>query len=109
MVKELITIDDTIYFLNELISIDPNAIKNLINARVLCNQQMADHPTVQVGRISDKTHKYNEKEPFRVGFIGILNGLFGTIPEGTHKGWGVITFICDEEGNLSKFVRTEET
>ena len=51
--------------LNEVNSIDPQAMLAIVSHRVPCNQNLADHPTVQVS----KNHA--------VGFLGIVNGLFG--------------------------------
>jgi len=47
--RETVSIDDTIVFLNELLKIDKSAINSLMNSRVECNEELAKHPTVQVG------------------------------------------------------------
>lgn len=49
MIKETVTLDETIDFLSELIKVDAPAIAALIANCVPCNEQMADHPTVQCG------------------------------------------------------------
>lgn len=57
-------------FLNELNEIDNAALNALFNNRVPCNNELAEHPTVQVGQ--DHT----------VGILGLLNGLCGTDENG---------------------------
>ena len=82
---------------------------------------MADHPTVQVRE---------KKWEYRAGFLGIINGLFGT----NEQGWGRIAMVvnvkcpnsckfkddgsllpaCPKcgsdlvEGEISKFILTED-
>lgn len=80
MIKDTVTIDDTINLLNELLKIDHECIYNLVNARVGCNNLVEDHPTVQVT-------SFGSNVPV-VGIIGILNGLFGV----NDKGFGPISF-----------------
>jgi hypothetical protein len=92
MLKNHITIDETVIFLNELIEIDKSAIAALIANRVPCNKKLADHPTVQVSAQNDGFH---------VGLLGILNGLFGTL----ENGHGPITFVFSD-GNLQSVRRT---
>jgi hypothetical protein len=94
MLRPSVTIDDAIAYLNELAVLDKPAIAALIANRVPCNEQLADHPTVQVGA---------QNGGFWVGMLGILNGLFGTLD----NGWGPITFVFDDEGDLAMFTRTE--
>lgn len=73
-IKESVTIDETVAFLNELFAIDPTMLKAMIINRVPCNQKMADHPTVQVWDFDGDT---------RVGLLGFLNGLFGVSDKAT--------------------------
>lgn len=87
-------IDDTIKYINELIEIDRIAIAALIANRVPCNQQLADHSTVQV---------YAQHGGYLVGMLGILNGLFGIC----ENGLGPIVFIF-KDGNLMMVGKTEE-
>lgn len=53
--------------LNEFTKLDPSAMESLVIARVVCNQDIADHPTLQVSVV---------KESFVLGLLGVLNGLF---------------------------------
>ena len=86
-------ISSAIGILNSMVDADPQAMAQLCETRVPCNDAMADHPTVQV---TDEG----------VGMLGVLNGLFGTIPDGEFKGWGHITAVYEDDGALTKFVRT---
>ena len=94
MTKQMrkIDADDAIRFLNELVGIDRIAIGALIDHRVVCNEQLGEHPTVQVGG-ADTT--------YLVGMLGIFNGLFGIRDDG----YGYITAIFDD-GILMGFRKT---
>lgn len=95
-VKEKISIEETVNFLNELLKIDPIAITALFSMRIGCNGALADHETVQV-LVSSGTY-------FQVGMVGILNGLFGI----DEHGWGHITIDYDD-GKITGFrVLTED-
>ena len=101
MINETITIDRTIDFLNELIKIDKKAVFELLHLKTICNEELANHPTVQCGIEEDGT--------FSVGLLGILNGLFGIIEEDNEfYHWGMIAAIVDStQGEVSKFVRVD--
>jgi hypothetical protein len=86
--------------LNEIAGHDPVAMGKLIDARVPCNDALADHPSVQV-------HDFDDDKPPVVGMLGILNGLVGTIDDGPKKGWGFITAVCEDDGSVSGFRRTD--
>jgi hypothetical protein len=63
------TAQDVISLLNEASKLDPVAIRALVEHRVLCNCDLADHPTIGVGCTEDG-------DPL-VGMLGVINGLFG--------------------------------
>ena len=94
MIKQSVTLDDLVNYLNELINIDKAAIAALINNRVPCNEQLAEHPTVQVLPQNDSHY---------VGLFGILNGLFG-IHEDER---GPIAYIL-EDGDLVGVAKTTD-
>ena len=110
-VRELLA-DMLIMGLNEIAARDQEAVCRLmLDARVPCNDALADHPSVQV--------RSREGEPHTLGVLGLLNGLIGTIDEGPKKGWGLITAVVDENHEIShdegvsdsrtiKFRRTKE-
>jgi len=97
LIKASITIEETINFLNQLVASDQNTLTRLIETRVPCSQALADHSTVQV-------QAYDNQPPV-VGFLGILNGLFGA----NEEDWGAITAIFDDSNNLLLFERTKRT
>lgn len=92
--RETVTIDDAIALLNEALRLDPNAMNALIDARVVCNSALAEHPTIQVD---------GRTEAPRVGILGVLNGLFGV----REDGWGPITAMVDE-GHVTGFQRSPD-
>jgi hypothetical protein len=84
MIKTSITVENVIEVLNEALIADPKAMNELIlGCKVECNEMLADHPTIQIG--------YNGK--FRLGTLGLLNGLF----EIDEKGFGPICAVIDDE------------
>ena len=89
-----ITPEDAIKVLNEALEIDCDAIKALIEYRVLCNEKLADHPSIQV--------RAYDPEGLKVGLLGIINGLFGSDKE---TGYGYIAIDGDfKMGNDGKIV-----
>ena len=86
-----------INFLNELVKLDNKAMRDLVETRVLCNKELADHPTVQVSS--------SDGDNFRVGLLGILNGLCGARES---DGWGYIAANFDDDNNLIEFIETPE-
>lgn len=90
MIKEEITKEDVVNLLNGMLSLDRDAFERLISYRVDCNQQLADHGTIQVGIFNGSP---------KVGIIGVINGLFGVDGEG----YGAIVAYFDEAGNLGRF------
>lgn len=94
MIHETRSVQETIDFLNELLKLDEPAITRLIESRVACNEDLTEHPTVQVQDVVGAPS---------VGLLGILNGLFGT----DEKGWGPITAVVEDDGTISSFKRTE--
>ena len=85
MIKENITIDEVISLLNDALEKDPEAIHNLVTTRITCNAILADHPTIQVGKFDNE---------YKVGIIGIFNGIFGIADDGFGAIAGDFTVIC---------------
>lgn len=92
-----ITSDEAIAYLNELIELDRPAMAALIANRVPCNLALAEHPSCQVA---------TQHGGFQVGLIGVINGLFG-VDEMDARGWGPITWVFDNKGNLEGVGRTK--
>ncbi len=78
-----------VHYLNSLAQIDNKALAELIAHGVPCNQALHDHPTVQV-----RDHGKGASCA-TVGFLGILNGFFGTYDESPCKGYGPIAVVTN--------------
>ncbi len=106
-IKESVTIEDVINLLNEAVAIDPDAMGDLIAQRVRCGFELADHPTIQVGLVKAGTPPPptfdvpvdNEIDRYLVGFLGMLNGIFGSDVDQ----WGAISAVFDDDGVLVAF------
>jgi len=64
-----ITVEQAVEVLNRAYDVDPVAMQNLIRNRVICTEELAEDPTIQVGELVDGI--------FEVGMLGIINGIFG--------------------------------
>lgn len=95
MIRKSLTPDEAISFLNELTRIDAAAMEALVETRVACHQVMVDHPTVQIAVDDDGDGT--------IGFLGVLNGLFGIYEGGPKKGWGSICAVWEQDGSFSGF------
>ena len=120
MIREFISPRDAVNLLNEMVKLDPAAMKLMVEARVECNKTLADHPTVQVGSKAPAIHSLClESEQalvytaeYRVGFLGVLNGLFGTQEGGKYDGWGAISagfnVVCPNDHALPESLTTND-
>jgi hypothetical protein len=81
------SINDAVDLLNEAYSIDPNAISDITKTRVICNDKLKDHPSIQV----------SVRENYMVGLLGLLNGIF------SNENDGYICAIYDNDNNLLGF------
>lgn len=77
--------------LNSMLLCDREAVEAVIEHRVPCNKALADHPTAQV--------VLSENESYRVGALGVINGVFGC----NENGIGFIFAVFDDDGKLVKF------
>lgn len=87
MVKQYLNAHDVCALLNEFLALDPECAKKLFSYRENCNEAVTLHPTIQ-------TFQY-EGEPAKVGFIGLINGMFGSRSDGR----GVICYEIDPDTN----------
>ncbi len=69
----VVTAAQAVDLLNQLYALDPRTMSRLVKYRALCNRALADHPTVQV---------LKQRHGYYVGMIGVLNGIFGSRPDG---------------------------
>lgn len=81
--------------LNEALERDPEAITQLVNMRVDCNDELAAHPTIQTG-FYEGVH--------RVGVLGLLNGALGTSPSGVIGAKGQMDAETGRFLRLKRFV-----
>ena len=88
--------EQIVAFMNELLTLDPVAVSRLVSARVACNKELADHPTVQVGAL-DLTFEGATDRVHDVGLLGILNGLCGNYDDGPRKLWGPVAAVYPGE------------
>ncbi len=88
------TVQQTINILNDALQKDQRAIQNLISTRTECNEQLAQHPSIQV--------KEDKNGQCAVGLLGIINGIFKTKV-------GTIQAVFDEQGKLEKFIPAPNT
>jgi len=88
-------------FLNDALEIDHSAVATLCGMRVPCNQELADHPTIQVRAEQDGS--------FTLGLIGLLNGLVGANEK--QHGYLAATFevACPNECNFSQPLHNNAT
>lgn len=111
--------DDIIRFLDEIAKADPVFMGALVSARVPCNAEILNHPTIQAGLARDyKNAKHAHNKPAGVdgmsddqgicGFLGLLNGYCGSYDEGPRKGWGPITVVMEDDGRVTRIYRTPE-
>ena len=92
--------DDIIAFLNECLELDCEAMSKLIAYRVPCSESMANHESIQVGLTGGDAH-------VTVSMLGILNGYAGAVHGGDKDGWGLITAEVEDNGIISRFLRTD--
>jgi hypothetical protein len=90
MLRDPCSLEDAVLTLNEALRFDPKAITELIDHRVPCNPDLADHATIQTMPSFGAN---------KVGLLGILNGIFGTASDGR----GPIAAIYDDAGRLVRF------
>lgn len=90
MIKNKITIQSAVKLLNEALNIDCVAINALFGMRTSCNKKLSKHKTIQVVKVFD--------DFYQVGFMGILNGMFGV----DENGWGCICMDVND-GEITGF------
>jgi len=87
VIKKSITPQEVVDFLNSLMDVDPVAMHKLVFSHKKCNDDLADHPTVQV--------EESATGQCSVGLMGILNGLFGVYDDGPYKNHGIFQALFD--------------
>ena len=97
--------DNIILRLNELLT-DKGLAKDICDlfARGVPARVTTDHPTVRLLVRSDSAGPYHV-----LNALGLINGFIGAVPSGYKQGWGYITAVEDDHGNIVRFERTEGT
>jgi hypothetical protein len=85
--------------LNKLLEIDRDAITNLFNKKVLCNDDLADTDNIQVACYGKR---FEETGKCSLSILGILNYLV----DDTNK--GKIFKHMDNKGSIIEFVTLSE-
>jgi hypothetical protein len=75
-------------------------VGKLIDTRIAASQATANHPSIQV-------QDSHTSPVANLGFLGLLNGIVGVVPEGPNKGWGYIGSTFNVEGKLLRFIRMD--
>lgn len=94
------SIADAVAVLNEALARDPEAVTELVNLRVPCNERLAAHATIKVSMYG-QAHK--------IGILGLLNGALGGGPSGDIGAEGPIDPDSGNFRRIKRFVdlRTE--
>jgi hypothetical protein len=85
----------------------------LIEEQTFCSEVTLNHPTIQANAPKDglcECGAYGGRCSLcspSFGFLGVLNGLVGTIGSGPRAAWGLITAEFDDDGGLMHFQRTK--
>lgn len=90
MLKKIISPQDACDLLNEFLKLDPECARAFFSHREKCNEAVTQHPTIQ-------TFQYEGESP-KVGFIGLINGMFGV----KEDGMGAICYEIDQDTNEIK-------
>lgn len=94
MTTPSVTPEHAIRVLNEALARDHEPIRSLFGIRASVSPQLAAHPTIQV--------RANPGRSDDLGLLGLLNGIFGTRPDG----WGYISGVYGDTGRLERFELT---
>jgi len=102
-IQKKVKIADALEVLNRAVEADREAMAALRGAKVPCNEKLAKDPTIQCGmeRVPGSVHDvWEEDDPvevggrdvYNVGFLGILNGIFGV---DDRTGYGPIAAVFE--------------
>jgi len=88
-------ITDAVKILNDALERDPDAMAQLVGMRVVCNEKLAAHPTIQAFQHGDE---------FRLGILGLLNGVLGGGPSGDIGAQGPVDPATGQLKKIKRFV-----
>ncbi len=96
--NEAVSVNGILDLLNATCKLDPEFMQTLITSRFPCNENIKDHPSIQVHCYKDAS----EEKP-KAGFLGVLNGLIGVDVNVS----GPVAANFNEEGQLQGFSLTD--
>ena len=101
--KELNIADRIIKLMNEALRLDQEAISALALNRVTCNEQLADHPSIQCGSLPRPKagEDIQGNTGTTVGLVGILNGIAGVDNDSN----GFIAAVIGDDDLVIRFER----
>jgi hypothetical protein len=97
-----VSVDEAVAVLNRIHEKDPTVLPALLAHRVECSEELAEDETVQVEAFPADNHSRSRDGGFRVGVLGVLNGVFGLNGD---RGW-IAAVVDRETGRLLRFERT---
>lgn len=88
--RNSITLEQIVDYLNDLVKRDPVTINNLFVKQFPCNESLVNHPTIQVRSYMND---------YYVSILEIINGMFGL----SESYFGPIVALYDEETHIKGF------
>lgn len=89
--------DRIVLLLNGMLALDYKATASLVfGPYIPCNEELANHESVQCRDLPAKYHQGDRKWGVRV--MGLLNGLAGIYPDGYGRVHAVFEVACREHG-----------
>lgn len=116
-IRKKASIGDVLRVLNRALKADPRAMAALREAKIDCNEVLAKDPEIKCGmtRQPGSVHDvYEDDEPvevggrdiYTIGFLGILNGIFGIDERTGHGAFAVVYEVvcpnCVLDAKVSK-------
>jgi hypothetical protein len=89
-------VENAVAILNEALTQDRRAIQELLTKYECCNKNLADNDTIPVVPADENEIGLGTT----VRPLGLLNGIMGTLPDGS----GPICAVFDDNGNLVQFL-----
>lgn len=86
------SVTDAINTLNELVELDRYGIQSLIEKKIVCTPELAEHSTCQVSKNNDGYYE--------VGLLGVINAIFGVDDNSN----GFIVASYNEDRKLIGFI-----
>jgi hypothetical protein len=85
-VERVVTVEHAVRVLQRAFEADPEAMRLLFSTRTRCNEELSRDPSIQVAKKTEHDMYSEHGEPYSLGFMGLLNGIFGVDEER----WGAI-------------------